>query len=210
MNLKEAFRYQNKIDQFIGSALGVLARPANITTVNNTYLRSKAVNGAEDETVTDVPSFEHYEHITDLTAFLDDLLTEKTKLYAAIKEAKLAADIDIDTETTMNSIRQKIATTLRTMCTLKSKEETIQNGGSGYCMNNEGNQVSYRCDVRRVTTINFDRKAVQSELKRLDKKADETSTKIDQTIIMAKVNYQPTFDINDTFEDAFENYLNNK
>lgn len=210
MNLKEAFRYQNKIDQFIGSALGVLARPANITTVSNTYLRSKAVNGAEDETVVDVPSFEHYEHITDLTAFLDDLLTEKTKLYAAIKEAKLAADIDIDTETTMNSIRQKIATTLRTMCTLKSKEETIQNGGSGYCMNNEGNQVSYRCDVRRVTTINFDRKAVQSELKRLDKKADETSTKIDQAIIMAKVNYQPTFDINDTFEDAFENYLNSK
>ena len=41
MNLKEAFRYQNKLQSFMDEAQGILDRDANVTKVENTYLRHK-------------------------------------------------------------------------------------------------------------------------------------------------------------------------
>ena len=38
MNLKEAFRFQNKIGALMDEAQNVLGRDANITRVENTYL----------------------------------------------------------------------------------------------------------------------------------------------------------------------------
>ena len=51
MNLKEAFRYQNKLQSFMDEAQGILDRDANVTKVENTYLRHKVMAEAEDETV---------------------------------------------------------------------------------------------------------------------------------------------------------------
>ena len=51
MNLKEAFRYQNKLQSFLDEAQSILDRDANITKVENTYLRRKVMAEAEDETV---------------------------------------------------------------------------------------------------------------------------------------------------------------
>ena len=41
MNLKEAFRFQNKLGTLMDEAQGILGREANITKVENTYLRQK-------------------------------------------------------------------------------------------------------------------------------------------------------------------------
>ena len=41
MNLKEAFRFQNKLGALMEEAQDVLDRDANITRVENTYLRKK-------------------------------------------------------------------------------------------------------------------------------------------------------------------------
>lgn len=76
---------------------------------------------------------------------------------------------------------------------LRSSEQTISNGGTGYRFNAEGNQISYRCDVRRVTTINYDRKVIRSALGKLNQQADETSAKIDLCIVTSKVDYVPPF-----------------
>ena len=51
MNLKEAFRFQNKLGTLMDEAQGILGREANITKVENTYLRKKVFDGAENETV---------------------------------------------------------------------------------------------------------------------------------------------------------------
>ena len=51
MNLKEAFRYQNKLQSFLDEAQSILDRDANITKVENTYLRRKVMAEAEDEAV---------------------------------------------------------------------------------------------------------------------------------------------------------------
>lgn len=207
MNLKEAFRYQNKLQAFLEEAQNTLDRDSNVTRVENTYLRHKANAEAEDETVLTVPDTEYYEQITDLTRFMLYLLDEKAALSAAIRKAKDALDIDMDGEVSLNAARQRAARTLQRMNSLRSSEQILSNGGVGYRFNAEGNQVSYRCDVKRVTTINFDRNVIRRELAKLNQHADETSAKLDLCLVTSKVEYKPPFDVNDGFSEAFEAFL---
>ena len=206
MNLKEAFRYQNKLQSFLDEAQSILDRDSNVTRVENTHLRHKVMAEAEDETVFAAPETEYYEKITDIARFLLYLLDEKGKLFAAIRKAKDALDIDMDSAVSLNTVRQSIACTFRRMNALRSSEQTIANGGIGYRFNAEGNQISYRCDVRRVTTINFDRKVIRTALERLNRQADETSAKIDLCLVTSMVDYEPPFDVNASFAEAFETY----
>ena len=59
MNLKEAFRFQNKLQSLMREADSILSREQNITKVQNTYLRKKVMVEAEDETTVDAPSTEY-------------------------------------------------------------------------------------------------------------------------------------------------------
>ena len=115
MNLKEAFRYQNKLQSFLDEAQSILDRDANITKVENTYLRRKVMAEAEDEIVAAVPETEYYEQITDIARFLLHVLDEKETLSAAIRTAKDALDIDMDSEVSLNAARQSVARTFRHM-----------------------------------------------------------------------------------------------
>ena len=209
MNLKEAFRYQNKLQSFLDEAQSILDRDANITKVENTYLRRKVMAEAEDETVAAVPETEYYEQITDIARFLLHLLDEKETLSAAIRTAKDALDIDMDSEVSLNAARQSVARTFRRMNDLRCSEQTIPNGGSGYRFNAEGNQISYCCDVKRVTTINYDRKVIHAALGKLNRQADETSNRLDLCLVTSKVDYTVPFDVNASFAEAFETYLEN-
>ena len=206
MNLKEAFRYQNKLQSFLDEAQSILDRDANITKVENTYLRRKVMAEVEDETVAAVPETEYYEQITDIARFLLHLLDEKETLSAAIRTAKDALDIDMDSEVSLNAARQSVARTFRHMNDLRCCEQTIPNGGSGYRFNADGNQITYRCDVRRVTTINYDRKVIRAALTKLDRRADETSARIDLCLVTSDVAYTPPFDVNASFAEAFAVY----
>ncbi len=207
MNLKEAFRFQNKLQAFMDEAQHILSRDANITKVENTYLRHKVMPEAEDETLLIAPETEYYERITDVARFLVFLLEQKEALYAAIRKAKNALEIDMDSEISLNVSRQSVAQTFKRMNDLRSSEQTVSNGGTGYRFNAEGNQVTYRCDVRKVTTINFDRNVIRAELTRLHRKADETSGKLDVCAVTSQVDYEPPFDVNDSFAEAFEAFL---
>ena len=159
MNLKEAFRFQNKLQSMMDEAQSILGSTANITKVQNTYLRKKVMPEAENETTIDAPATEYSEQITLVAEFLLHLLSEREKLSVAIFQAKAGLNLPagLDGEVSLNSKRQEVAGLFRRMAGLRSSEVLIPNGGTGYRFNNEGNQVSYRCDVKRVTTINFDR-----------------------------------------------------
>ena len=207
MNLKEAFRYQNKIQYFMDEVQGILADESNITKVENTCLRHKVMADTADETVRVQPSSEYYPHITQLTAFLVWLLAEKERLFEAIRKAKEQLPIDLDSEVSLNALRQSVARTLRRMNDMRASEQVISNGGTGYRFNADGNQVSYRCDVKRVVTINYDRNVVKRELARLDRKSDETSARLDLCMVTSSVDYEPPFDVNSSFAEAFENYM---
>ena len=206
MNLKEAFRYQNKLQALLDEAQGILDCDANVTKVANTYLRHKVMAEAEDETILDLPQTEYAQQITDIARFMLYLLEEKGRLFAAIRKAKDALDIDMDSEVSLNAARQSVARTFRHMNDLRCSEQTIPNGGSGYRFNADGNQITYRCDVRRVTTINYDRKVIRAALTKLDRRADETSARIDLCLVTSDVAYTPPFDVNASFAEAFAVY----
>ena len=161
---------------------------------------------AADETVMIAPETEYSEQITDVARFLLFLVGEKARLFAAIRQAKDALDIDMDSEVSLNVTRQSIARTFKRMNDLRNSEQIIANGGTGYRFNAEGNQVSYRCDVKRVTTINYDRGFIRAELARLNRQADETSTRLDLCLVTSAVDYVPPFDVNASFADAFATF----
>ncbi len=206
MNLKESFRYQNKLQTLMENAQRILGMESNITQVKNTYLRHKVNPEAEDETVEIAPESEFSGQITEIVKFLIFLLNEKEKLSLAVRAAKNAQPIDMDSESGLNAVRQSIARTLRTMNELRSSEQIIASGGTGHKFNAEGNQVSYRCDLRKVTTINFDRNVVREKLRELNRRSDEASAQLDLCLVTAKVDYEPPFDVNSSFAEAFEEF----
>ena len=117
-----------------------------------------------------------------------------------------ALDVDMDAEVSLNAERQTVARTLRRMNDLRASEKTVSGGGTGYRFNAEGNQVAYRCDVKRVTSVNFDRNVVRRALMRLDKLSDEASAKLDLCLVTSKVDYVPPFDVNLSFREVFERF----
>ena len=68
----------------------------------------------------------------------------------------------------------------------------------------DGNQVSYKCDVRRGTTINFDRNVVREYAANLNKKSNEVSATIDRCVVTSDVDYIASFDVNDSFAGVFD------
>ena len=212
MNLKEAFRFQNKLQSMMDEAQSILGSTANITKVQNTYLRKKVMPEVENETTIDAPATEYSEQITLVAEFLLHLLSEREKLSVAIFQAKAGLNLPagLDGEVSLNNKRQEVAGLFRRMAGLRSSEVLIPNGGTGYRFNNEGNQVSYRCDVKRVTTINFDRNKIRKMCGDLSKKSDEVSASLDSVLVNTQVEYTVPFDVNDTFAEAFEAFAGDK
>ena len=161
MNLKEAFRFQNKLESLISETEGILSSEDCVTLTKRTYLYKKADPNAENETVTIIPNTEYYKQINELIEFVMYLISQREKLSNAINEAKRKLPIDLDGEISLNRYRQRMSDIFRNMARIKGKEIRENNSGIGYRFNNEGNQISYKCDVDRVTTINFNRNTVR-------------------------------------------------
>ena len=204
MNLKEAFRFQNRIEWLMGEAKDVLGRERNVTKVENTTLRHKVNPDVEDETTVEEPETEYADQITEIAVFLMFLLDEREKLSRAIREAKKGMDMDFDGEVSLNAKRQNIAEVFRRMSEIRCSERLLPGMGVGYKFNAEGNQVSYRCDLKKVTTINFDRTKVRSYATGLSKKADQVSAELDKSMVNTDVAYEAPFDVNDTFAEVLQ------
>ena len=161
MNLKEAFRFQNKLQSMMTDAQSILGNNGNITKVQNTYLRHKVMAEAEDEVTMEAPSTEYSENITEMAEFLLFLLDEREKLSAAIHKAKVSLPLGagLDGEVSLNGKRQEIATLLRHMAGLRNGEVLISNGGVGYRFNNEGNQrleaAEKEADAERILFVDL-------------------------------------------------------
>ena len=199
MNLKEAFRYQNKLQWLMTEAEEILRRDRNVVKVEQTALLHKVNPDAVDETTIEPADTVYADQITDIAVLLMFLLGERERLSRAIREAKKAMDMDFDGEVSLNTRRQELASIFRNMVQLRSSETVISGGGVGYKFNAEGNQVSYRCDLKTVTTINFDRSKIRSYAAALSRKADEISADLDKRMVNTEVSYEPPFDVNDTF-----------
>lgn len=205
MYLKEAFRYQNYLNELISATTSYLSGGQYTTKTVQEHLRKKANPDAENETI-DLSA----ERVLAYTAnqmvdFLQHLIDEKQKLTKAISEAKKCCSIDIDAEVANNRIRQSVAATLSRMGNMKPSERMTR--AYAYKFNAEGNQVQYAYEVKEVTTIDFDRNKVKGISKRLIQSADEASTAIDKAMVELAVDYTPNYSVNDSFEDAIEQFL---
>ena len=207
MNLKDAFRAQNKLQTLMDEASEILQDRGNTLKVTTTHLRSKVMPEAQDAVTEDAAPCEYAEHINQVAAFLMAMLVEREKLSAAIHDAKAQLPLDMDSETGLNRARQELAGIFRQMAVLRNSEVVIANGGSGYRFNGEGNQVSYRCDAKRVTTINFDRNKVRGMATELGRRADEVSAKLDQCIVNTVVDYSLPFEMNDSFDVILSDFI---
>ena len=211
MNMKEAFRFQNKLEAVLIEAQDILKNDRNVMKTELHYLRSKVMSEASDEVVQESPAVDLGEdNVTSLIRFTLFILGEKEKLFRAIRKAKNEQAVDIDSEVSLNGTRQSVAASLRRLAGLRASETVVSNGGYGYRFNAEGNQVMYKCDVRKVTTINYDRNVVRDLLKELDAKSDAISADIDRCVVNATVDYSEPFDVNASFGDIFEDWLERK
>jgi len=204
MNLKEAFRYQNRLQRLMEEGQSILSREHNVVKVENTALLHKVNPDAVDETTLELPDTEYADQITDIAMLLMYLLEQRRLLGYAIRSAKTSMELDFDGEVSLNGKRQELAAIFRRMGEIRSSETLLSGAGQGYKFNAEGNQVSYRCDLKRVTTINFDRTKIRSLAVGLNKAADDTSAALDRCMVNTTVVYEPPFDVNDSFTDVLQ------
>lgn len=208
LSLKEAFQYQNILSRFYSQALSHLNDHDVILKKSTTYFYSKACKTANDETVEEMNTDIMAGKANDLLRFAEYLLGQKEKLAKEIASAKRTATVDIDIETAVNSDRQAFVKVLQRMNAQRGSEMFMQNSATGYTFNNEGNQVSYRCDCKSVTKIDFDRKNVIHLLGKYGDLCTETSSSIDKALVGGYVYYKPVFGVYDSFEETFDRFVN--
>ena len=207
MNLKDAFHAQNKLQTLMDEASRILQDQDNTLKVTTAHLRSKVMPEAQDAVTEDTAPSEYAEHINQVAVFLMAMLVEREKLSAATCAAKSKLPLDMDSETGLNRTRQSLAEVFRRMAVQRNSEVVVANGGSGYRFNGEGNQVSYRCDAKRVTTINFDRNKIRGMATELGRSADEVSAKLDQCLVNTAVDYTLPFEMNDSFDTILSDFI---
>ena len=207
MNLKDAFRAQNKLQLVMNQAIEILEDHRNVLRVKTTHLRSKVMSDAPDAVVEGEAPSEYAGHANEIGAFLVEMMKEREQLSLAIRKAKGTLALDLDSESGLNRQRQALARTFREMTTLRNSEKTIPGGGLGYRFNGEGNQITYRCDARQVTTIDFDRNRFRALAAALGKESDERSMEMDKCLVNTEVDYVPPFDLNDSFDAILTDFI---
>ncbi len=213
MNLKEAFRLQNKLQQLSYEAGNILSNERNIIETKNTHLRKKVMPEVENEVIMEAPSTDYADRINEMCDFFMWLIDEREALSKAIYEAKLkmtSSNGGFDNIAGINRARREAFNIFRRMAELRSYEKEIPNGGYGYRFTPEGNQVTYKCDLKKVVTINYDRNKVKAYASQLGRRADEDSAAMDMELIMSQVEYEPTVDVNDSFSSIFEAFCESR
>ena len=195
MNLKEAFQTQNKINELLSYITRYLSNNDNVMTISEKHLRSKALKGQKDETVDVSERSEDGFAVEALLKVWQELMEEKEKLSCAIGKAKAGMSFNLDATVDANKSRRSMLQVLQGLANLKSSHELQKGEGQGYVFNNDGNQTSYYYDIDRIMTIDYDRNKVRAMVKDFNRKADEASLKIDEALLVTKVDYMPRFDL---------------
>ena len=203
MNLKEAFRYQTFLNDRLNMACLSVSSRDHAYKITKKHLRSKANPDAEDkEEIVDNGIFYPND---DVIRFMESLVGEKYKLTTAIDSAKSHLDIDIDASVESNKFRQRVANAIGRMLTFaKTSSKTKDND---YKFNVEGNQTMYYYEVETDFEEAYDRDQAKLIWHRLTEDSDAVSSAVDSAMINTSVDYDPPYNVNDSFEDMMERFL---
>jgi hypothetical protein len=205
MNLKEAFRYQNYLESLIHSTCGYIGNKTNVMKTTQEHLKNKANPEAKTELVDTTSERSISIPVNDIIRFLMMVTDEKVKLGNAISKAKASCGTDIDNAIATNKTKQNVSATLSNIGNIRSTERVRE--GRGYKFNAEGNQTTYTYDIKEVSVIDFDRNEVKKIVRNLLKDTDDVSSRIDKLMVDVEVIYYPPYDVNDSFEDALDQFV---
>lgn len=203
MNLKESFRYQNFLDMMMRAASASIQQRDHCLKVTKTHLRSKANPDASD--VTETVDGEVFFANDDVVAFMAWLVKEREKLTTAIGSAKASIGFDIDAAIETNKFRQTVNGSIKNMLRYTPTKRVEQ--GRDYKFNVEGNQTPYIYEIEVVSEEAYDKTGAKTLMREMISKADEVSAAIDAAMINTKVDYEPVFDVNETFDDVMTDFL---
>lgn len=203
MNLKEAFRYQTFLDSLMHQAIMSVQSREHCLVVTKTHLRSKV--NAEAEDFTEQVEVDEFFKNDDVISFMEFLIGEKAALTIAIDKAKASIEFDIDAATAQNKFRQMMHNSLKYMIGYAPAKKIER--GVGYKFNVEGNQTEYRYDVEVSSEEAYDKNRAKSVMRRVISDADEISTKIDAAKINTIVEYEPPFNVNESFNDVMTAFI---
>lgn len=205
MNLKESFRYQNFLDGLMRSASNSIQTPSHALKVTKSHHCNKANSDAEDfDEVVEVDDFFENDEVIRFMAWL---IEERKKLTEAIDAAKASVDFDIDAAVETNKFRQILNSSIRNMLRNVPGKKIEQ--GKGYKFNAEGNQVPYFYDVEVTSKEAYNKSDAKKLMRLVIEEADKISTEIDSATINTVVNYEPRFDVNESFEDVMTDFVQN-
>ena len=201
MNMKDAFRFQNKLKNLMCEATSILQDQRNIVKVKTTHLRSKVMSDALDAVVEETAPSEYAGHIR-------ISIREKTEQGHSLRPR--AGWIWIWTarfgpEPAAPGTGRSFH---RHMTTLRNSEKDHRRRWIRIpllCV--RATRFSYRCDATQVTTIDFDRNKIRGMATALSKKADEISMALDKCLVNTEVAYEAPFDINDSFEEILNDFI---
>jgi len=204
MNLKEAFRFQKRLNEFIETAIIYAGSVSYAYKTTHKHFVNKVNPDIEDfEEVTEPESF--LCSIDNMAKIAIALIGEREKLSLAIVEAKRTAPIDIDVYTDLNKTRRLLSNKIKAISS--HKPTIVKNVGYGTRFNVEGNQVQYRYDVEIHREDFFDREWCKSKVPELYDICEETSKQLELALLSTEVDYEPLFKINDKFEDVVASFL---
>lgn len=203
MNLKESFRYQNFLDMMMRAASASIQQRDHCLKVTKTHLRSKANPDASD--VTETVEGEVFFANDDVVAFMAWLVKEREKLTTAVGAAKASIGFDIDAAIETNKFRQTVNGSIKNMLRYTPTKRVEQ--GRDYKFNVEGNQTPYIYEIEVVSEEAYDKTGAKTLMREMISKADEVSAAIDAAMINTKVDYEPVFDVNETFDDVMTDFL---
>lgn len=199
MNLKESYRYANYLDGLLSTAYTYLRNKGFVTTTVEEHLRKQSNPDVENETIEVQKPFDVEFKPNQVIDFVVRVLNEKNKLSDAIAEAKGTTEINIDNAIAMNKKKQGFVSVLNGIADIKPSE--IKTTSKSYKFDINGEQKPYVYDVNRKTSIDFNRTDVRNLIKKYLKETDEISAKLDLIEITTQVDFTPTWDVNEKFEE---------
>lgn len=199
MNLKESFRYQNFLETMMRAAAYSIEDKTHCLRTTKTHLKSKANPDASN--LTEVVECEKpFTPNDNVIAFMVELVEEREKLTTAIEEAKASVDFNVNAAIESNKFRQTLGSAIKGMLDYSASKKIEQ--GRDYKFNAEGNQTAYYYDVEVVAEEAYNRESAKKIMRDMIATADSVSSEIDAAMINTKVNYEPKYDVNDSFEDV--------
>jgi len=208
MNLKESYRYANYLDTLLNTAYRYLQNKGFVTTTKQNHLRSKVNSEATDEVIDIQKPYDVDFTPNDVIEFIINIINEKEKLFDAITNAKIGSEINIDNAVAINKMKHGFVSVLNNIVGIKSSETTTT--GKAYKFDINGEQKPYIYEICQTTSIDYNRTNIRNLIKKYLKETDDISTKLDFIEINTKVEFDPSFDVNTSFEDSITEYTERK